>query len=1054
MTGLVDWAVSQWRLVISTLVLCILVGYSAYVGIPKEADPDIQIPFISISVPYPGISPEDAERLLVKPMEVELRSIEGLKQLTAIAAQNYAGLYLEFDVSFDKDAALQRVREKIDLAQSKMPEGAEEPVITEFNVSTFPVLVVTLSGEVPERTLLSLARQLEDEIETIPSVLSSDVIGNREELLEIVIDPARLDAYNISAIEVFNAVNGNNQIIAAGDWDIGSGRFPIKVEGLIETRQDVLDLPIRSSGDGVVRLRDVADIRSTFVDADSFARFNGQTTIALEVKKRTGENIVATIARVREVVNAFTANLPPQVKVDFSLDQSTWIDGSLKSLESSILLAILLVMIVVVAALGLRSGMIVGFAIPTSFLIAFLFLGIAGMTINMMVMFGMILAVGMLVDGAIIIVEFADRKMAEGMHRREAYALAAKRMFYPVLSSTATTLAAFLPMLFWPGVSGQFMSYLPITLILVLAASTLVALVFLPVVGGFVGKAQSGNEETLKALAASETGDIREIGGITGWYAQLVGKLVQRPFTVLFTAIGTLVAVVIAFGAFSKGTEFFVETEPNRAFINVFARGNLSAAEQLALVKEVEAIALTTEGLRGVFTQTGGGGGMGQGGRSGEDMIGTISIEFDDFEKRRRANVILDEIRGRMNAIPGIRAEARAEEGGPPQGKDIIVELTSNDGAALDAMTALLRTKFESMPELIDIEDSRPLPGIEYRLEIDREQAGRFGADVLTIGTVVQLITVGIKVGEYRPDTSEDEVEIRVRFPAEDRSIDMLDSLRVMTRDGLVPISNFVKRVPAPRVSFIERVDGERIMRVRANVMTGVLPDDKVREIKAWLAETQIDPRVKIGFGGQDEAAAESAAFLGNAMLASLFLMGAILIMQFNSFYHTILILSAVIMSTIGVMLGMLVMGQTFSVIMTGTGIVALAGIVVNNNIVLIDTFQHLRREGFPVYDAIIRTGAQRLRPVFLTTFTTMIGLMPMMLNLNIDFFERHVSVGGPISDWWVQLATAVVYGMGFSTVLTLLVTPALLAIPEKLKERRLKNAAPKGPRGAPLSAD
>jgi multidrug efflux pump len=1052
MSGILDWCMEQWRLVMAALLAGLVLGFIAYNTIPKEADPDVPIPFVVVSVPFPGISPEDGERLIARPMETQLRTIEGLEEVTSVSEQGYVGLYLEFDVNFDKEIALQKVREQVDLAKAEIPATAEEPIIREFNVSTFPILVVSISGQAPERTLLKMARELQDDIETVSSVLEAPIIGDREELLEIVIDQARVESFGLSAGEVFAAVDQNNRLVAAGDATGQGGSFAVKVPGLIETPEDVLNLPVRATETGVVRLRDVADVRPTFVDAQSFARFNGQPAVVIEVKKRVGENIVETIADVKRKIAARTADWPDHISVDYSLDQSFFITDMLDSLESSILLAIMLVLIVVVAALGVRSGLLVGFSIPASFLLAFLLLDWTGYTINFMVLFGMILAVGMLVDGAIIVVEFADRKMAEGFSPREAYPQAAKRMFWPVVSSTLTTLAAFLPMLLWPGVSGKFMSYLPITLILVLTASTLVALVFLPVVGRFVGRAQPGSAETLRALAASERGDIREIGGVTGWYATTVSALIQRPRRVVAAAVAMLFGVIILFNLFGKGVEFFVDIEPNRAFVNVFARGNLSPAQKLDLVREVEARVLASDGLKSVFTSVGGGGGggFGQGGGASEDKIGAVSIEFIDFDKRRPANEILEDIRTAASGLPGIRIEIEKEQGGPPTGKDVIVEITGHNAAGLLATTGAVRRQMETMSGLIEIEDSRPLPGIEYQLIIDREQAGRFGADVGTLGAVVQLVTNGLKVGDYRPDESDDEVEIRVRYPLDDRGIMALDTLRVQTAQGLVPISNFVKRVAAQQVSFVERVDGERILRVRANVAVGVLADDKVQELRSWI-ETQELPRgVSVRFGGADEQQAESGTFLVLALFGALFLMGAILLIQFNSFYAVFLVLSTVVMSTIGVMLGMLVMGQTFSIIMTGTGIVALAGIVVNNNIVLIDTYQHLIRQGFEPLEAIVRTGAQRLRPVFLTTVTTMVGLLPMMFNISVDFFEPSMGIGGPVTDWWVSLSTAVVFGMGFSTILTLIVTPCLLAIPH---QRRARKAARLAARARPPAA-
>lgn len=1038
MNPLVTASVGRTRTVLTTMVLLVLAGVTSYLSIPKEADPDIAIPFFFVSIPYPGISPEDGERLLVKPMETELRTLEGLEEITAFSSQGFAGIILEFDVSFDKDQALQEVREKVDLARAEIPTEAEEPIITEFNASLFPVLVVALSGDVPERALLERARKLQDAIEAVPTVLEAKLVGDREELLEVVIDPVKLESYNVSQRELINAVSLNNQLVAAGALDTGQGRFNVKVPGLFESREDVMGLAVKSSGEGVVTLDDIADIRRTFKDADSFARFNGGPAIVIEVTKRLGSNIIHTNNAVRAIVEEETENWPKDIKISYTQDQSSWIYRSINSLEASIITAISLVMIVVVAALGMRSAILVGVAIPTSFLIGFFLLALSGLTLNMMVMFGLLLAVGMLVDGAIVIVEFADRKMAEGIDRVEAYVSASSRMFWPIISSTATTLAAFLPMLLWPGVSGQFMSYLPLTLIFVLIASLVTALIFLPVLGSIFGKAEAANQATLRSLSGAETGDVLALEGITGSYVRLLDKLIRRPITVIVATLGILVSIFFLYGAFNNGVEFFVNTEPEQAAILVSARGNLSTEEMLKLVTEVESIVLDVSGVASVFAQTGPGqGGPGQGGDAPADMIGRISIELAPYEERRPGAIILDEIRERTINLPGINVEVRKREDGPPTGKDVQIQLSSRDPVALRAMTEKVRDHFaNNVEDLIDIEDSLPLPGIEWVLKIDREQAGRFGADVAAIGATVQMVTNGILVGTYRPDDADDEVDIRARFPVSDRSIDQLDQLRLRTSNGLVPLSNFITREPARQVNEITRIDGIQVMDVKANTTNGVLADDKVTELKAWIAnEANIDPRVNVRFRGADENQAESAAFLGNAMIAALFLMFIILLTQFNSFYHSVLTLSAVIMSTMGVLLGMVITGHTFSVIMTGTGIVALAGIVVNNNIVLIDTFQGLLKRGMSPVEAVLRTAGQRLRPVLLTTITTICGLLPMATQINVGFFDRSVTYGGPVAVWWVQLSTAIISGLSFATLLTLVVTPVMLAAPTVIRE-------------------
>ncbi len=753
----------------------------------------------------------------------------------------------------------------------------------------------------------------------------------------------------------------------------------------------MLDLPIKALGDGVITLDDVTTVRRTFRDADSFARINGQSGITLEIKKRLGENVIEIIDQVRALVTARAESWPTGVEVNFIQDESKNIRRMLDDLQNNVLSAILLVMIVVVAALGLRTAGLVGLAIPASFLFGILVLDAMGLTVNMVVLFALILAVGMLVDGAIVVTEFADRKLAEGLHRKEAYALAARRMAWPIIASTATTLAAFMPLVFWPGVVGEFMKFLPITLVVTLTGSLLMALIFVPTLGGLMGKAGSANPQVLAALAAAESGDVRQLPGLTGVYARTLSFLIRRPILVLLAAIVLLVGVYVAYYSAGKGVEFFPDVEPEQSLIHVHARGNLSAREKDVLVREVEAELLQIKGIRTIYARTGG---AARGADQAQDVIGTIFVEFANWDRRRTSAVIMDEVRRRTAHLAGVWVEPREPDVGPPTGKDIQIEFRSRFPERLDPLVAKFRRHLDDMDSLLDVEDSRALPGIEWQVKVDRAQAGRFNADILTVGKVVQLVTNGIKVGEYRPDDADEEVEIRLRFPHGYRNISQLDQLRVQTSHGQVPISNFVTRTPRQRTGLLRRTDGQRVLKVQASVAPGLLPDDKVNEIRAWMATQSFDPEVGIRFKGADRDQKEAAAFLKKAFGIALFVMAIILITQFNSFYHALLILTAVIMSTVGVMAGLIITGQSFGIVMTGIGVIALAGIVVNNNIVLIDTYARLVKSGMEPLEAVVRTGTQRLRPVLLTTVTTIFGLLPMVFQTNIDFVARDTSGG------------------------------------------------------------
>jgi multidrug efflux pump len=1025
--GLIDYALHHSRTVVATLFLVLIAGSITYFEIPKESDPDINIPIIYVQATHEGISPEDAERLIVRPLELELRAIEGVKEMRATAYEGGAYVVLEFDAGFDVDTAMSDVREKVDLAKPELPTETDEPSVHEVNFSLFPVIVVNLAGDVPERVLLKLARDLRDDIEGLPSVLKVQIAGDRQEMVEAIIDPVKLESYGISPSGVTAVMSGNNLLIAAGAQDTGQGRFSVKVPGVFETVEDILNMPIVVNGDATVRVRDIAEVRKTFKDPEGFARISGDRAIALEVSKRTGENIIGTIDAVRALVAVEAANWPEDlrsaVEISFSQDKSDDIQMILRDLQNNVLSAVLLVMIVIVAFLGLRTAGLVGIAIPGSFLTGILVIAILGLTLNIVVLFSLILAVGMLVDGAIVVTEYADRKMTEGESRFTAYGLAAKRMAWPIIASTATTLAAFLPLLFWPGVVGEFMKYLPITLLATLSASLVMALIFVPTLGSIFGRPGSVDAKSQAAVLAGETGDFSRVTGFTGWYVRTLRQALRHPAKVLLASVAVLVGVQYYYATHGNGVEFFPAIEPDNAIIQVRARGNLSVWERDKLMREVEARILDMTEFKTLYARTG----KNERTEEAEDIIGTVALEFVDWDQRRPATDIFEDIRRRTADLAGIIIDVREQEQGPPVGKPIHIQLSARDATLLAPAVERISRHLAEVDGLINIEDSRPLPGITWEIAVDRSQAAKFQVDVSLIGQAVQLVTSGIKVDEYRPDDSKDEVDIRLRFPAEYRTIKQLDNVRVTTGEGLIPLSNFVTRGAEPKVGTIKRVDAKRTMAVKADVGPGILVDEKVKEISGWLETAGLDPRIDVAWRGEDEEQAKAEAFLGRAFGIALFIMAIILVTQFNSFYSAFLILSAVIMSTVGVFIGLIVTGQPFGVVMSGVGVIALAGIVVNNNIVLIDTFDRLKKEVQDPMDAILRTGAQRMRPVLLTTATTILGLMPMVLSMNIDFVTREVSIGAPSTQWWTQLSAAIVFGLGFATVLTLIVTPSAL---------------------------
>ncbi len=1027
MHTIIEAAFSRNRAVILLLLFFLLSGLLSYLAIPKEAEPDVAIPIIYVSMNHDGISPEDSERLLIRPMEKELQSIAGVRDMTSTASEGHGSVMLEFDPGFDPAVALVDVREKVDAAKSDLPGDTDEPAVHEINVALFPVITVSLAGPIPERSLLRIARSLKEKIEANSGVLEVKIGGEREEVLEVIVDPVVMETYGVRYDELFGLIRNNNLLVAAGAIDTGAGRMVLKVPGVVENIEDVLSLPVKVNGDTVITFADVASVRRTFKDPNGFARVDGQPALALEVSKRIGANIIETNQAIRDLVAEEQKLWPDSIQVAFHQDKSKQIRTMLSDLQNNIMSGILLVMIVIIAALGVRSAVLVGLAIPGSFLAGILVMYSLGFTLNVVVLFSLILVVGMLVDGAIVVTELSDRNLRDGMTRRDAFKAAAQRMAWPITASTATTLAVFFPVIFWPGMVGQFMKFLPMTVIICLIASLFMALVFIPVLGGSFGGSKQLKDAT--PMGSNKPGLLTRI------YAKVLGTLVHWPKMTLLAAICALVGTYWFYSIVGRGVVFFPNTEPEIAQAQIHARGDLSMTERDRIVRAVEERLLPMDEIKSVYAKSMGGV-VGEPGLSA-DVIGVIQLEFIEWNTRRKARVIMDEMRERTADIPGAIIEFREQENGPASGKPINIEISSTKPEKLGPATEYVLGVMRDVGGFVDTEDNRALPGIEWRLNVDRRQAARYGADIALLGNAVQMVTNGIRVAGYRPDDSTEELDIRVRFPFDERKLDQLDQLRVPTRNGMVPISNFVTLTPAPKTGTVNRVNTQRVITVQSDVAEDQNPTERLGALQKALAEGPADPDISVNFTGENEDQMETMMFLVKAFGAAIFLMALILIVQFNSIFQTVVVLSAIVFSTSGVLLGLIITAQAFGIVMVGLGIIALAGIVVNNNIVLIDTYNRFRAEGQPPTAAALQTGLLRARPVCLTAITTILGLIPMVLSLNIDLFNRIIEVGAPSTMWWTQLASAIAGGLGFATILTLILTPCLLVLGDSFGKRK-----------------
>ena len=1037
MIKIVDFALSKARTTLALALVVIIAGAYARTTITVASEPNISLPLVSVSVFLDGASPEDASRLIARPLETRLRSVPGIKELSSSARLSYARVIGEFEVGYDIDTALRDIKQAVEEVKFELPVEAEDPQIREYSFAMFPVMNLSLIGSAAMRTKVFFARELQDRLEAISEVLAADLEGAPEEVLEGVIDKSKMETYGITLSQLYSAIANNNLIIPGGAQDTGSGKFNIEVPSIFETAEDVYNIPIKVTESAVVTLSDIGEIKRTFKDYSSFAKVYGEDAVTLEIRMRVGANAIEAKKKILKVKEEFEDNLPKNLSIMRTNDETVWAEVMISELEGNIITAIFLVMILVIASMGVRVGMLVGLSIPFCFLLTFIILKVIGLEFNFLVMMGLLLGLGMLIDGSIVVTEYADRKISEGLDRKEAYRLASKRMFYPIISSTATTIAAFTPLIFWPGFTGQFMRFLPITVFIVLSASLVYAMIVTPVVGSIFGQRRS----TLVSGESEQTGEIL-FDKLSGFYSKALNKFVKNPGETLIAVLMLLWFFGYAmYGNFNKGTLYFADVDPVAADINVRARGNFSSIEAKEIMEIVEQKILKVEYVESLYMTTGS-----QWFNSGGDTMARGYVEVVDTQLRNISGFeVINKIQRAASNIPGVIVEITPEEGGPQFGSPIELGIFGDNEESVAKTTEIIEDYMvNDVVGLTNIRSTLPYSLIEWKVEVDKQKAAQLGVSIVDIGALVQMLTNGFKVGEYRPDDSKDEIEIRARFDTNNRSLSGIEDLKVNSINGLIPISTFVELVPIENRQSVVRRNGKFFheigVAIDKNVTTSngqaILVTDKVEEMGNWLSKQEFDEGIETKFRGMQEETAEVTAFLSIAAITALALMLILLVTQFNSFYQSTLVLSAVFMSIVGVLVGLLITGKPFSTTMTGISIVALSGIVVNNNIVLIDTFNRLRSEfhNLTIEDVVMKTCKQRLRPILLTTATTIFGLLPLALGVSIDVIGRELIVGSRVVGWWQNLASSIVFGLAFSTILTLIFTPAALILPSRIK--------------------
>ena len=1021
---ILNQAALKRQVTVLTLMLFILIaGVYCYITLPRENFPDITIPYVFVTTTYEGVAPEDMEELITIPIERKLKGISDVEEIRSTSAEGISTVAVKFLPKVDIDDAVQKVRDKVDQAKKDLPaELHDDPVIQEVNFSDLPVIRVVLSGPFSLKRLQKFAEDMEDRIESIPGVLDARISGGLEREIHVEFDLDRVGAYRVPFSGLINAVTKSNVNMPGGSMDIGQAKYLVRVPEDFKHPSEIFSIVAFVRDGKPVYLRDVAFIRDSNKDPLTRSRINGGKSVTLAIQKRSGENIMAVTDQVKKIVREMQPLLPPTLKIDLTSDMSNDVRLMVSDLENNILSGLILVVAVIFLFIGGRSAIFVALAIPYSMFITFILLAGFGVTLNMVVLFSLILALGMLVDNGIVIVENIYRHVQQGMPRQEAALVGTNQVAWPVITSTMTTLGAFLPMLFWPGIMGEFMGYLPETLIMALTASLFVALVINPVL--------SARYQTARPIVADEKSTSKEPLVKRVYLAILKWSLKNR-LIVVFLSFLLLVTSTVLYGAFGRGSEFMPDTEPKRAYVNVKAPEgtNLDASDKL--VSLVENIVSKYDDIRYVIANIGSEGGdpFSQGGTG--THINRVAIDFKDFHDRSTpSSVVVEEIRKEtLSAIKGAEVQVEKEKEGPPTGAPVNLEISGKDIHVLGELATKAKKEIKDISGLVDLKDNFVKGKPEIRVRVDKEKAALMGLDTYTIAYTIKAAINGVKVGVYRE--GKDEYDIIARLPERDRhSLENIKRLTVSGPKGEpIPLTSLAEISLTSGLGAIMRLDQKRVVTISGNV-SGRLANDVIIDIGKRL-EKKIDwPRgYSFRFTGEQQEQAKATAFLGKAFIATIFIIFLVLVTQFNSFATPFIILTSVILSLIGVFLGLLITDTAFGVIMTGIGVISLAGVVVNNAIVLIDYYHQLLERGIPSTEALIKAGITRFRPVMLTAITTILGLLPMATGVSFNFRDVAWEIGSESSQWWGPMAVAVIFGLAVATLLTLVVVPVLCSL-------------------------
>ena len=1081
-----DTAVRQRISVLVLAVIILIIGTYCYRVLPRESEPDITIPNVFVSTSYKGVASKDIETSITIEIEKKLKGLEGVKKIHSVSSEGLSSINIEFVTGTDIDDVLQKVRDRVDEAKNELPADLEEdPSVFEVNFSELPIVVFSLSGTCGIVCLKDIADDLKDDIEAIQGVLEAEVTGGIEREIRVEVFPEKLAYYNIPLFALQNAVTQENRNTSGGVIRLGEGRFQLRVPGEFESPDEIYLLIVGTHRGQPIYLKDVARVIDGFKDETSRSRLNGREAVNIMVKKRAGENIIAITDTIDELLYRVQPTWPNGTEITKLMDKAKDTRNMVADLENNILSGLVLVVFVILFAMGIRNAVLVSLAIPFSMLLSFTVLYTLDITLNMVVLFSLTLALGMLVDNAIVIVENIYRYAEQGVPRVEAAKKATSEVAYAVIGSTLTTLAAFSPMLFWPGIMGEFMSYLPLTLIVTLSSSLFVAMVINPALAAIFMQVRSingkisgsGNIQTRNADEIAKAGEspVTISGPVLTVYSRLLQQAFNHKIVVVLSAVCVLILFIqvwlIRVGL-EKPVEFFPNIEPNAMYVNLDTPEGANLDYVDSVVRQVE------KKVNGYNEKQGAGSTVDNylasyepkkhekkdGGKffgpsdienieyiyaksvvtSGPGMMfdpnapNHVGIQFIELEHRVNASSeSMEMIRERVGNIPGAKITVAEQEEGPPTGSPINIEIAGDDFEILGSLAKAIRELIANIPFVVDIRDDYVEGTPTVRVRLDRQKAALFGLTTSNIGTALKTAYNGLEVSTYRE--GDEDYDITVQLSDTNRKItDVLRELMLPTPSGkIVPLTTLARIEIAGGIGDIVRINHERVVTVKANVDENKIPGPVARaQAEELLKSFPMPPGYRFTFTGEFEFQKESEEFLSKAFAIALFLIFLILVTQFNSVAQPFIIMTAVILSLGGAFLGLTVINSPFGIIMTGVGVISLAGVVVNNGIVLVDYINKLRKRGLELRDAVEAAGATRLRPVLLTAVTTILGLLPMVTGVSYDFHNLKISWVSESSQWWSSMAIVVIFGLMVATFLTLVVVPVLYVSIDESKDK------------------